>query len=134
MYLPARPQQRVKIVSRDGGGKSYNLDIVTRVKQPSAARTHDAGHQYSFPVGRHARPRPENAIALRIGVLQAESMDKFEELVPGSARNASRQWRRFKIRVCRCSNRAELFAVAFAAAAVTGAFGAVAALVGTGGS
>jgi|SRR5215467_9137642 len=82
MYLPARPQQRVKIVSRDGGGKSYNLDIVTRVKQPPAARTHDAGHQYPFPVGRHARPRPENAIALRIRVLQAESMDKFEDLVP----------------------------------------------------
>ena len=82
MYLPARPQQRVKIVSRDGGGKSYNLDIVTCVKQPSAARTHDAGHQYPLPVGRHARPRPENAIALRIRVLQAELMDKFEDLVP----------------------------------------------------
>ena len=80
MYLPARPQQRVKIVSRDGGGKSYNLDIVTRVKQPSAARAHDAGHQYPLPVGRHARPRPENVIALRIRVLQAEPMDKFEDL------------------------------------------------------
>jgi len=48
MYLPARPQQRVKIVSRDGGGKSYNLDIVTCVKQPSAARTHDAGTSIRF--------------------------------------------------------------------------------------
>jgi hypothetical protein len=44
MYLPARPQQPVKIGSRDAGGKSYNLDVVTRVKQPSAARAHDAGH------------------------------------------------------------------------------------------
>jgi len=44
MYLGARPQQRVKIGSRDGGGKSYNLDVIARVKQPSAARTHDAGH------------------------------------------------------------------------------------------
>jgi hypothetical protein len=82
MYLAARPQQRVKIGSRDGGGKSYNLDVVTRVKQPSAARAHDAGHQYPLPVGRHARPRPENAIALRIRVLQAEPTDKFEDLVP----------------------------------------------------
>ena len=82
MYLAARPQQRVKIGSREGGGKSYNLDVVTRVKQPSAARAHDAGHQYPLPVGRHARPRPENAIALRIRVLQAELMDKFEDLVP----------------------------------------------------
>jgi len=80
MHLAARPQQRVKIGSRDGGGKSYNLDIVTRVKQPSAARAHDAGHQYPLPVGRHARPRPENVIALRIRVLQAEPMDKFEDL------------------------------------------------------
>jgi len=82
MYLAARPQQRVKIGSREGGGKSYNLDVVARVKQPSAARAHDAGHQYPLPVGRHARPRPENAIALRIRVLQAELMDKFEDLVP----------------------------------------------------
>ena len=82
MYLAARPQQRVKMGSRDGGGKSYNLDVITRVKQPSAARAHDAGHQYPLPVGRHARPRPENAIALRIRVLQAEPMDKFEDLVP----------------------------------------------------
>src|SRR5262249_44025764 len=81
MHLAARPQQRVKIGSRDGGGKSYNLDVVTRVKQPSAARAHDAGHQYPLLVGRHARPRPKNAIALRIRVLQAEPMDKFEELV-----------------------------------------------------
>src|SRR5262249_47940869 len=44
MYLAARPQQRVKIGSRDGGGKSYNLDVIARVKQPSAARSHDAGH------------------------------------------------------------------------------------------
>ena len=82
MYLAARPQQRVKIGSRDGGGKSYNLDVIARVKQPSAARAHDAGNQYPLPVGRHARPRPENAIALRIRVLQAELMDKFEDLVP----------------------------------------------------
>src|SRR5262245_66092063 len=82
MYFAARPQQRVKIGSRDGGGKSYNLDVITRVKQPSAACAHDAGHQYPLPVGRHARPRPENAIALRIRVLQAEPMDKFEDLVP----------------------------------------------------
>src|SRR6516162_2467847 len=82
MYLAARPQQRVKIGSRDGGGKSYNLDVIARVKQPSAARAHDAGHQYPLPVGRHARPRPENAIALQIRVLQAEPMDKFEDLVP----------------------------------------------------
>ena len=82
MHLAARPQQRVKIGSRDGGGKSYNLNVVTRVKQPSAARAHDAGHQYPLPVGRHARPRPENAIALRIRVLQAEPMDKSEDLVP----------------------------------------------------
>src|SRR5262245_56158253 len=87
MHLAARPQQRVKIGSRDGGGKSYNLDVVTRVKQPSAARAHDAGNQYPLPVGRHARPRPENAIALRIRVLQAEPMDKFEDLVPRSARS-----------------------------------------------
>src|SRR6516165_6826766 len=80
MYLAARPQQRVKIGSRDGGGKSYNLDVIARLKQPSAARSHDAGHQYPLPVGRHARPRPKNAIALRI--LQAEPMDKFEDLVP----------------------------------------------------
>jgi hypothetical protein len=77
----------VKIGSRDGGGKSYNLDVVTRVKQPSAARAHDAGHQYPPPVDRHARPRPENAIALRIRVLQAEPTDKFEDLVPESARS-----------------------------------------------
>src|SRR5262245_23365746 len=82
MYLAARPQQRVKIGSRDGGGKSYNLDVIARLKQPSAARAHDAGHKYPLPVGRHARPRPENAIALRIRVLQAEPMDKFEDLVP----------------------------------------------------
>src|SRR5215510_12967232 len=82
MYLAARPQQRVKIGSRDGGGKSYNLDVITRVKQPSAACAHDAGHQYPLPVGRHARSRPENAIALLIRVLQAEPMDKFEDLVP----------------------------------------------------
>jgi hypothetical protein len=82
MHLAARAQQRVKIGSRDGGGKSYNLDVVTRVKQQSAARAHDAGHQYPLPVGRHARPRPENAIALRIRVLQAEPTDKFEDLVP----------------------------------------------------
>ena len=44
MYLAARPQQRVKIGSRDGGGKSYNLDVIARLKQPSAARAHDAGH------------------------------------------------------------------------------------------
>src|SRR5262245_15309775 len=88
MHLASRPQQRVKIGSRDGGGKSYNLDVVTRVKQPSAARAHDAGHQYPLPVGRHARPRPENAIVLRIRVLQAEPMDKFEDLVsPRSARS-----------------------------------------------
>src|SRR5215510_13469894 len=92
MYLAARPQQRVKIGSRDGGGKSYNLDVITRVKQPSAACAHDAGHQYPLPVGRHARPRPENAIALRIRVLQAEPMDKFEDLVPEErAQRASRR-------------------------------------------
>src|SRR5215472_12749409 len=82
MHLAARPQQRVKIGSRDGGGESYNLDVVARVKQPSAARAHDAGHQYPLPVGRHARPRPKNAIALRIRVLQAKPMNKFEDLVP----------------------------------------------------
>src|SRR5215831_13056047 len=82
MYLAARPQQRVKIGSRDGGGKSYNLDVIARLKQPSAARAHDAGHKYPLPVGRHARPRPENALALRIRVLQADPMDKFEDLVP----------------------------------------------------
>jgi len=82
MYLAARPQQRVKIGSRDGGGKSYNLDVIARLKQPSAARAHDAGHKYPLPVGCHARPRPENAIALRIWVLQAEPMNKFEDLVP----------------------------------------------------
>src|SRR6516165_1998887 len=82
MHLAARPQQRVKVGSRDGGGKSYNLNVVTRVKQPSAARAHDAGHQYPLPVGRHARPRPKNAIALRIRVLQAEPMDKFEDAGP----------------------------------------------------
>src|SRR5262249_29433859 len=82
MYLAARPQQRVKIGSRDGGGKSYNLDVIARLKQPSAARAHDAGHKYPLPVGRHARPRPENAIALRMRVLQAEPMNKFEDLVP----------------------------------------------------
>src|SRR5215475_1721401 len=87
MHLAARPQQRVKIGSRDGGGKSYNLDVVTRVKQPSAARAHDAGHQYPLPVGRHARPRPENAIALRIRVLQAEPTDKFEDLAPTRSSN-----------------------------------------------
>src|SRR6516162_1637255 len=92
MYLAARPQQRVKIGSRDGGGKSYNLDVIARLKQPSAARAHDAGHQYPLPVGRHARPRPENAIALRIRVLQAEPMDKFEDLVPEErAQRASRR-------------------------------------------
>src|SRR5262249_16892255 len=92
MHLAARPQQRVKIGSRDGGGKRYNLDVVTRVKQPSAARAHDAGHQYPLPVGRHARPRPENAIALRIRVLQAEPMDKFEDLVPDErAKRAARR-------------------------------------------
>src|SRR6516162_8172576 len=92
MYLAARPQQRVKIGSRDGGGKSYNLDVIARLKQPSAARAHDAGHQYPLPVGRHARPRPENAIALRIRGLQAEPMDKFEDLVPEErAQRASRR-------------------------------------------
>ena len=45
MYLAARPQQRVKLGSREGGWKSYNLDVVARVKQPPAARAHDAGHQ-----------------------------------------------------------------------------------------
>jgi hypothetical protein len=44
MYLAARPKQRVKIGSRDSGGKGYNLDVIARVKQPSAARAHDAGH------------------------------------------------------------------------------------------
>ena len=44
MYLAARSQQRVKFGSRKGGGKSYNLDTVARLKQPSAARAHDAGH------------------------------------------------------------------------------------------
>src|SRR5215510_9431776 len=89
MYLAARPQQRVKIGSRDGGGKSYNLDVITRVKQPSAARAHDAGHQYPLPVGRHARPRPEYEIALRICVLQAE-WTSSKTSSPRSARNASR--------------------------------------------
>jgi len=38
------------------------------------------------------RPRPENAIALRIRVLQAEPMDKFEDLVPEErAQRASRR-------------------------------------------
>src|SRR5262249_32513341 len=92
MYLAARPQQRVKIGSRDGGGKSYNLAVIARVKQPSAARAHDAARANPLPVGRHARPRPENAIALRIRVLQAEPMDKFEDLVPEErAQRASRR-------------------------------------------
>src|SRR5262249_58504067 len=89
MHLAARPQQRVKIGSRDGGGKSYNLDVVTRIKQLSAARAHDAGHQYPLPVGRHARPRPENAIALRLRVFQAEPTDKFEDLAPTRSSNTT---------------------------------------------
>ena len=44
LHLTARPQQRVKIGGRDGGGKSHNLNVLTRVKQPPAARAHDAGH------------------------------------------------------------------------------------------
>jgi hypothetical protein len=44
MYLAARSQQCVKFGRRKGGGKSYNIDAVARLKQPSAARAHDAGH------------------------------------------------------------------------------------------
>ena len=75
----------MKIGSGNGGGKSCNLDVVTCVKQPSAARAHDAGHQYPLAVGRHARPRPESVIALRIRVLQGEPMDKFDTSSPRSA-------------------------------------------------
>ena len=59
MYFAARPQQRVKFGRRESGGKRYNLDIVARIKQPSAARAHDAGHQYPLSVGRQARPPTE---------------------------------------------------------------------------
>src|SRR5262249_39987882 len=90
MYLPARPQQRVKIVSRDGGGKSYNLDIVTRVKQPSAARTHDAGHQYPFPVGRHARPRPDKAIPLPYAYYKPSPWTSPKTSPPRSSRSGRR--------------------------------------------
>src|SRR5262245_51762646 len=70
-----------------GVGKATNSMSSRALSKLSGARAHDAGHQYPLPVGRHARPRPENAIALRIRALQAEPTDKFEDLAPTRSSN-----------------------------------------------